>query len=83
MPRIYGGRSLGSLGNDTLSAQDPINDQDWKREMLELQRQQLAAHRTWADGDKFQKWIAIAATIMIPVSAAIWKKLGIGRKRKP
>lgn len=84
MPRIYGGRSLGSLGDDTLGAQQSgaIDDQAYKREMLELARAQLVAHRTWADGDRFQKWLAIAATVLIPVSAAIWKKFGIGRKRK-
>jgi hypothetical protein len=83
MPRLFGGRSLGSLGDDTLGAQPAIDDQAYKREMLELSRAQLAAHRTWADGDRFQKWLAIAATITIPLSAAIWKKFGVGRKRKP
>ncbi len=86
-PRAHGRQlrtlpSLGSLGDDTLGAQAPQSDAEWKAEMLRLSRAQLEAHKTWADGDRFQKWIAIAATVMIPVSAAIWRRFGVGR-RKP
>ena len=65
-----------SLGDDTLDATTA-----YQQEALKLQRDLLTAHKTWADGDRFQKWLAIGATLAIPLSAAIWRALGIGRRR--
>lgn len=66
-----------SLGDDTLDA-----TAKYQQDSLALQRQLLEAHKHWADGDKIQKWIAIGATLAIPLSAAIWRALGVGRRRK-
>lgn len=59
-----------------------MDDQEWKERVLANQRELISAHKHWADGDKFQKWVAIGATLMIPLSAAIWRRLGIGRGRR-
>jgi hypothetical protein len=78
-PRGRVRRSLGSLGDDTLAAMD---DQTWKQKMLEGQRDLIAAQKHWADGDRFQKWVSIGATLAIPLSAAIWRALGVGRRAR-
>lgn len=73
---------LGSLGDDTLDAQSTFDDVQWKKDMLAEAKAQVVAHETWAAGDRLQKWIAIAATVSIPVFSVIWKKLGVIRSKK-
>lgn len=70
-----------ALGEDTTLAKPTIEDPAYRTEMLTLQRELVAAQKHWAEGDKTQKWIQIAATIMIPVTAAIWRAIGVGRRR--
>ena len=80
-----------SLGDDTLDAMshppplpvtDELDDQGFKKQVLANQRELIEAHKHWSDGDKQQKWIAIAVTASIPVFSAIWRALGVGRRRK-
>lgn len=66
-----------SLGDDTLDA-----TAKWQQDMLASNNAILEAHKHWADGDRMQKWIAIGVTASIPVFAAIWRALGIGRRRR-
>lgn len=75
--RAMQGVSGTSLGDDTLDATT-----SYQQQSLQLQRDLIAAHKHWADGDKFQKWLAIGATLAIPLSAAIWRALGVGRRKK-
>lgn len=75
-----------TLGDDTLGAMTPpapLTQEQWQAEMLASSKELVAAQKHWADGDKMQKWIAIGATLAIPVSAAIWRALGVGRRRRP
>jgi hypothetical protein len=64
---------LGSLGDDTLSTptvvdQFAISTAKWQQDVLNsLQR--------GADTLTLQRWLQIAATLSIPVAAAIWKAL--------
>jgi hypothetical protein len=69
-----------ALGDDTLDAM--AADALWKKEMRDGQRELIAAQKEWASTDKFVKWVAVGATLAIPLSAAIWRALGIGRRRK-
>lgn len=69
------------LSGDSLDA-TTISEEDYKREMLANSRALVAAQKHWADGDRTLKILAIAATLAIPLTAAIWRALGIGRKRK-
>lgn len=71
---------LGSLGEDSLDAM--TEERQWRAAMLDGQRKLIAAQEHWADGDRMQKWIAIGATLAIPLSAAVWRAIGIGRRRK-
>jgi hypothetical protein len=83
-----------SLGDDTLSAMAmpapavpavsvaEAADNQWKADMLSGQRSLIAAQKTWAEGDHFQKWVQIAVTASIPLFGAAWRALGIGRKKK-
>lgn len=69
-------QGLGSLGDDTLAATTV------QQQQLEAQQQTLAAIQKQAEGDRFQKWIQIGVTASIPVFGALWRALGIGRRRK-
>lgn len=75
MPRL-----LGSLGDDTLDAM--TEERQWRTAMLASQRELIEQHKHWADGDRFQKWVSIAATLSIPLAAAIWRRFGIGSRRR-
>lgn len=68
-----------TLGDDTLAA---MSDETFRAELLSGQKKLLEAQKHWAEGDRMQKWIAIGATLAIPLSAAIWRMLGIGRRRR-
>lgn len=80
VPDWYKAMNGTTLGDDTIGA---MSDEQFKRELLDGQQKLLVAHEHWADGDRMQKWIAIGATLAIPLSAAIWRALGIGRRRRP
>ncbi len=71
---------LGSLAADS---QPTVVDPTlvYQQRSIALQEQLLEAQRRWAEGDKTQKWIQIVATVMIPVTAAIWRLIGVGRRR--
>lgn len=69
----------GTLGDTTPATVIDPDTRAFHQRSLELQSQMVAQQQ----GDKTQKWIQIAATIMIPVSAAIWRAIGVGRKRSP
>lgn len=78
-----------SLGDDTLDAMSTpmpvaseLDDQAFKKQVLSNQRELIDAHKHWADGDRKQKWIAIAVTASIPVFSAIWRALGVGQRRR-
>lgn len=71
--------TLGSLGDDTIAA--AATDAQWKADMLAGQRQLIEAQKKWAQGDELQKWIQIGVTAAIPVFAALWRVLGIGRRK--
>lgn len=80
-PDWYRQMSGTTLGDDTLDAM--AADAKWKADLLASQRELISAQRHWAEGDRMQKWIAIGATLAIPLSAAIWRALGVGRRKKP
>ena len=79
--------SMGSLGADDQSITSPTlvdpETRAYRERSLRNQEELIAAQRRWAEGDKTQKWIQIAATVMIPVTAAIWRMIGVGRRRTP
>lgn len=60
---------------------DPAETRSHRERMEQYQKELLAAQRHWAEGDKFQKWVQIGATVSIPVFAAIWRLIGVGRRR--
>ncbi len=77
----------GSLGADEASITtptviDPAETRAYRERMEKLQQQLVEAQRHWAEGDKFQKWVQIGATVSIPVFAAIWRLIGVGRRRR-
>jgi hypothetical protein len=79
IPDWYAQMQGTSLGDDTLGA---MSTEQFQAQSLANQRELIDAHKHWAEGDKLQKWIAIGATLAIPLSAAIWRALGVGRRRR-
>lgn len=77
-PDWYKAMQGTTLGDDTIGG---MTDAQWKAEMLEGQHRLLDAQKHWADGDRFQKWIQIGATLAIPLAAAVWRALGVGRRK--
>ena len=67
-----------SLGGDSLGA----TDGELLQQLVDSQKRTEAAQQHWFEGDLFWKRLGVVATVMIPVSAAIWRRFGIGR-RKP
>lgn len=74
---------LGSLGADTTPTVIDPETRAYYAKSTQQQQQLIEAQRHWAEGDKLQKWIQIGATLSIPLAAAIWRAIGLGRKRRP
>lgn len=74
--------ALGSLGADDAAITTPTlvdpETRDYRRRMEKYQQDLIAGQR----GDHIQKWVQIAATVSIPVFAAIWRLIGVGRRRR-
>ncbi len=68
-----------SLGDDTLGA----DSADLLQQLVDSQKRTEAAQQRWFEGDLFWKRLGVIATVMIPVSAAVWRRFGIGRRPKP
>lgn len=63
-------RPLG-LGDDA----PPMSEEDWRKAMLAQQSAMTSWQERWVKRDELQRWIQIGATLMIPLSAAIWKAI--------
>lgn len=66
--------SLGILGDDTLSA-------DWQAQMLSTAKEALAFDQARDQRDRNQKWIQIGVTAAIPLFAALYRGIGLLRRR--
>lgn len=71
-------RSLGSLGDDSLDAE--MSEVEWRKRMLAEQTAVRQWQEWWVQRDAMQRWMQLAATLAIPLSAAIWRAL-LGRRR--
>lgn len=60
-----------SLGDDTAA----MSEEDWRMAMLAQQKSMTSWQERWVKRDELQRWIQIGATLMIPLSAAIWKAI--------
>lgn len=68
-----------TLGDDTLAA---MPEDQWRAELLASTKRVEANQQSWFAGDLFWKRLGVIATVTIPLSAAIWRAIGVGRKRK-
>lgn len=73
------GRSLGSLGDDTLAtgATDPTVA--FQTALLASQQQLFQLAKTTSDTLTVQRWMQIAATLSIPLAGLVWKWI-LGRR---
>lgn len=65
-----GRRTFGGLGDDTAVELTPAQYQ--QAQLAEL-KNIGAWQQRWVEKDEMQRWIQIAATVSIPLSAAIWR----------
>ena len=71
---------VNTLSTPTLS--EPEATTQFRSQLLESNRQIIEAERERTRKEELRGYLQIGATLMIPVAAAIWKKLGIGKKNK-
>jgi hypothetical protein len=67
---------LGALaGYDRVGDVEPaeLSEADWRREMLVTQRSVRDWQKRWVEEDKRIRYLQIAATLAIPLAAAVWK----------
>lgn len=64
-------RQIFMLGDDVA----PSGDSLVLQKILEEERTQTSWLQRWVEKDELQRWLQIAATLSIPVAAAIWKML--------
>ncbi len=60
----------------------PLSEEDWRARMLASQEENLAAYRRWQIEDAKMRRYQIAATLAIPLAAAVWKFI-LGRRSTP
>lgn len=64
--------TLGSLGDDGNTLSTPtINDTVFQTEVLNQLREGVKTLKT----EELQRWLQVAATLAIPLTAAIWKMI--------
>lgn len=68
------------MGDDDLIAPE-MSEVEWQSLMLASQQRLVDNLTAFTEREKLQRWIQIAATLSIPLAAAVWKALGIGRKK--
>lgn len=64
------------LGDDVAELSTP----EWQAQMLAAQRAYLTAYRQWQVDDARARKLQIAATLAIPLAAAVWKLI-LGRRQ--
>jgi len=64
---------LGSLGDDSLST--PTVGDQMAQATAKWQQDVLASLQRGADTLTLQRWLQIAATLSIPLAAAVWKAI--------
>lgn len=53
----------------------PMTEEQWRAKMLTETQGQSQWLERWVKRDEMQRWIQIAATLAIPLSAAIWRAI--------
>lgn len=71
-----------SLSTPTLSEPDDATT-NFRKAMLASNQALLEAERDRTHKEQVRGFLQIGATLSIPLAAAIWRALGIGRRRKP
>lgn len=69
-------QSVYAFGDDG----QPMTEEDWRSKMLAQQTGMTSWMERWVKRDELQRWIQIAATLAIPLSAAIWKAIFRGAR---
>jgi hypothetical protein len=79
-------RQLRGFGDDAPApTPDPAGEGEmpeaaWRAALLAKQTEVAEWQKRWVVNDERQRWIQIAATLSIPLAAAIWRAI-LGRRR--
>lgn len=67
-----------SLAQPTITTNPTIVDPtvQWQADMLAQTKLMVASQQDYAAREVQQKWIQIGATLLIPLSAAVWRAIG-------
>ncbi len=70
-------RAMGSVTSSYAFGDDAgeMTEVEWRKKMLEQQTGVTAWMERWVKRDELQRWLQLAATLAIPLSAAIWKAI--------
>lgn len=76
-PGWYQAMYGASLGDDTQSSTPSLTDgpTQWQSAMLDNSNQLLAAWQEYIKRDQIARYVQVAATLAIPLSAAIWRMI--------
>lgn len=78
---IYALQPFGDVTTDPAMVTTPtLTDPQWAKDLVASQREMTAWQAKWVTEDKFRRYIQIAATLSIPLAAAIWRAIGLGRR---
>ncbi len=84
-PRWYR-EQLGSLGDDTASSPDlaapTLADPQWQADMLSATQQIVKLQQDQVAKDRWIRYAQIAATLSIPLAAAVWKAIFRGGRNE-
>lgn len=75
--RAMNGVSLGDAAADTTPTASVLTDgtQQWQGSMLSLTQQIADSQAAFAEKDRWIRYVQIAATLSIPLAAAVWKAI--------
>lgn len=62
-----------SLGDDNVITE--LSDREWQSQMLAAQDRLVAVGEKYVRQEKVQKLLQLAATLAIPLSAVVWRRL--------
>lgn len=76
-PDWYRAMNGAGLGDDTPASTPVLTDgmTEWQKSMLSETQAMVDAQIEFTKNESFQRWIQIAATLAIPLSAAVWRMI--------
>lgn len=73
--------ALGDVTTDPAAVTTPtLVDPTWAKDLVARADKMAALQQQWMTEERFRRYLQIAATLSIPLAAAIWRAIGLGRR---